>query len=515
MNGRAIEVGSRKQLFVDSMFVESSTGVDLVMNPPYQTGAPVLTLGDPWEKHPEARLGRTGNSVVKEEDGRIRIWYGVDDRGSGSGGRYVSYAESSDGVRFTKPVLNLIEAGGTTANNAVIPSEIGGSAVWIDPNAPPEQRYKTQAKVYSPEVWGQFHMHSSPDGIHWKLFQNLEIDRGGWDTQSIVFWDPGIGRYVMYTRYWVAKRHGTADGNESYRTERRLESDDLRCWENRSIVMWPDEVDQATYETDVPLLPEGPDSPYGRVPVDYYGALVFKYPDAGGVYIMLAHANWYWYDSDVVVTSMRDDLEEERQETRRLPLPSRFDMRLAVSRDGKSFQRCGERKPFMRPGPAGSFSSRIVWGMPNPIRMGDELWIYYTGVNWDENGTVDPVAGRHLSAIDRAVMRLDGFVSADAGYSGGEIITPPILFEGSQLQLNVDTAAGGSVLVELQDENGRPVRGYTEKEAAFTCGNSVRMPVCWGERRDVSELSGKATKIRFVMRDCKLYAFQFVSAQEV
>ena len=226
---------------------------------------------------------------------------------------------------------------------------------------------------------------------------------------------------------------------------------------------------------------------------------------------MLAHANWCWYDSDLVVTSVRDDLEVERQETRRLPLPSRFDTRLSVSRDGKSFQRCGGRKPFMGPGPEGSFSSRSIWEMPNPIRVGDELWIYYTGANWDENGTVDPSAQSRLSGIDRAVMRLDGFISADADYSGGEVRTPSIQFSGSRLELNVDTGAGGSVLVELQHDNGQPVQGFTANEASFICGNSVRMPVRWGERQDVSELAGKPIKIRFVMRDCKLYAFQFIS----
>jgi hypothetical protein len=66
-------------------------------------------------------------------------------------------------------------------------------------------------------------------------------------------------------------------------------------------------------------------------------------------------------------------------------------------------------------------------------------------------------------------------------------------------------------LVELQHDNGQPVPGYTEQDATFICGNSVRMPVCWGERQDVSELAGKPIKIRFVMRDCKLYAFQFMS----
>ena len=130
---------------------------------------------------------------------------------------YVGYAESTDGIHFDKPELHLIDEGGSTANNVVIPSKLGGSSVWIDPHAPPEERYKNQSKVYNPEVAMQFHMHGSPDGIHWKFLRRIQLPhRGGWDTQSIIFWDPAIGRYVLYTRRWVAKRHTTAEGNENY-----------------------------------------------------------------------------------------------------------------------------------------------------------------------------------------------------------------------------------------------------------------------------------------------------------
>ena len=117
-----------------------------------------------------------------------------------------------------------------------------------------------------------------------------------------------------------------------------------------------------------------------------------------------------------------------------------------------------------------------------------------------------------LSGIGRAVLRLDGFVSADAGYGGGEIVTPVVRFEGGRLELNVDTGGGGAVRVELQDGEGRPIGGYTEEDASWICGNSVRMPVRWGKSGDVSSLSGRPIRIRFVMRDCKLYAFQFVDS---
>ena len=507
-----IDIGSSKQLFVDDKFIASSRGVALVMNSPYPSPEPVLTADVPWEDSYGIY-----SSVLREDDGRIRIWYHACKKSETSDPRldraYVGYAESTDGIHFEKPELNLVEEGGSTANNIVIPNKLGGSSVWIDPQAPAAERYKNQSKVYNPEVAMQFHMHSSPDGLNWKFLRRIQIEQGGgWDTQSIAFWDPAVNRYVLYTRHWYAKRHRTAEGNENYRAVRRLESDDLINWENQNIVMWPDEVDRSTYETDAPLDPTAPEKPYGRVPIDYYGATVFKYPDEHGVYVMLANANWYFYPRQRVVTTVRDDLEVARQETQQVYGPSRFDARLSVSRDGVHFQRCGQRRPFLSPGPEGSFSSRMVWAMPNPIRMGDELWFYYSGTNRDHDGLLDPAAKGHLSGIGRAVLRLDGFVSADAEYAGGEIITPIIRFAGKRLELNLDTGGGGSVRVEVQDAYGTPIGGYTEGEASFICGNSVRLPASWGENRDIGGLAGKPIRLRFVLRDCKLYAFQFTAA---
>ncbi|MDE2743000.1 MAG: hypothetical protein OXI58_15510, partial [Gemmatimonadota bacterium] len=136
----------------------------------------------------------------------------------------------------------------------------------------------------------------------------------------------------------------------------------------------------------------------------------------------------------------------------------------------------------------------------------------YSGTNRDHDGLLDPAGKGLLSGIGRAIMRLDGFVSADAGYGGGEIVTPVVRFEGKRLELNLDTGGGGAVRVELQDAEGRPLSGYTEEDASYICGNSVRMPVSWGKSGDVGSLAGEPIRIRFVMRDCKLYAFQFVDS---
>jgi len=95
----------------------------------------------------------------------------------------------------------------------------------------------------------------------------------------------------------------------------------------------------------------------------------------------------------------------------------------------------------MSMGPTGRFDSKFVWAIPDPVRMGDELWIYYVGSNRDHDGYVDTTAteGKHLTGINRAVLWLDGFVSADTDYSDGEITTPLIKFNGERLKRKVDT----------------------------------------------------------------------------
>ena len=107
------------------------------------------------------------------------------------------------------------------------------------------------------------------------------------------------------------------------------------------------------------------------------------------------------------------------------------------------------------------------------------------------------------------MLRLDGFVSADAGLDGGVLTTPPITFRGDRLELNVETSGGGSIEVELLDDDGLPIPGYSRDEARVINGNSVRMPVSWRKSGDVSRLAGTPVRLRFHMRDCRLYAFQF------
>ena len=106
-------------------------------------------------------------------------------------------------------------------------------------------------------------------------------------------------------------------------------------------------------------------------------------------------------------------------------------------------------------------------------------------------------------------MRRDGFVSADAGYGGGELTTPELTFGGSRLELNLEGSAGGWAQVEILQPNGEPYPGFGLAQADVLRGNGVAKPVTWRGAADVGSLAGQSARLRFVMRSAKLYAFCF------
>jgi len=475
-----IDVGSKKQIFLDGLFLDSQDHVRLTMHKPYRDGQILIKPDRPWEMDPEGNEERISlYSCVRKEDGRVRIWYGSC-RGVGMSEIRVAYAESEDGIHFLKPKLGLHEVDGSKENNIVLPGpRIAGAAVWVDPKAPPEHRYKTQTKVYPPGQREKLEMHSSPDGIHWKLFAEPKV--GHIDTQNIILWEPSVGRYLFFTRFWEKN----LDLNKRYRTVRRLESDDLVTWENEKPIMVPDDRDWSIHPRS---------GVSGRPPVDFYGGAVFKYEEADQAYLMFTQSYWHWMDWGEAGLG-----------------PATIDVQLAVSRDPEHFERIGGRSAFIGLGPEGRFDSRFIWAMPNPIRMGDELWIYYVASNRDHSKSkiLDPAAEKDMSGIGRAVLRLDGFVSVDADYRPGRFTTPPLRFQGNHLELNIDAAGGGSVRVELLDENREPIKGFGKDEAIPIARNSVRMPVVWKGNPDLSALAGRTVRMRFHMTNASLYAFQF------
>jgi hypothetical protein len=149
-----------------------------------------------------------------------------------------------------------------------------------------------------------------------------------------------------------------------------------------------------------------------------------------------------------------------------------------------------------------------VCGGSNLVYRGDEIWIYYTAQPFT-HGDYSLAEKDALGSVMRAVLRRDGFVSVDAGPEPGWFITPPLVFAGGQLVLNVDTGGGGHVRVEIQDVRGAPVPGYALADCDPVNGNSVRYAVSWKGKNELGALAGKPVRLKFSLRSAKLFAFQF------
>lgn len=514
----AFEVGTQKQLFIDYKFIESAEGISLRVQQPMQTREKLLTLDAPWEL--QSRL--SSYSTVVQEDGKIRLWYnvvgGVAPPGQNPPFMGMAYAESVDGLHFVKKPLGLVEWNGSKQNNVVLPPDlsllsVGGGSIWRDdnPNAAPDAKYKSWSKMYhkpgSP-IRGPHRVWKSPDGLHWTHDERTVTGLRASDTQPSWFWDARTQRYIGYTREWVREKAGFGIRMASYN-----ESDDMIHWRNLHFALAPDErdmtaapalrIDPAKLQIrgeDVlppreqrtgaePVKPGEDQVLTPAAPVDFYGPGVFPYE---GVYLALIPVFHHW------------------QGSAHGAWPSTGDVQLAVSRDARHFTRPGPRRAFLSTGRDGSWDSKWIYPALRPVRMGDDLWIYYTATNHDHAGRVDSTAAKDEAAIARAILRLDGWVAAEADYEGGHLITPVIRFSGKRLELNLDTGAGGVARVELLDGEGAPIRGFTAAEADELNGNSVRMVATWnGGKSDVSMLAGKEIRMRLTMRAARLYAFQF------
>ncbi len=444
-----VNVSNRRQLFIDDYFIETSRNLRFVLNPPRKSGIIFLRADKPWER----LMINAWHTIMEDPDPtapeyRYRLWYEVYWK-PGDQGSALAYARSRDLIHWEKPELGLIEFQGSKQNNLVWrgTAEHGqhGGTVFIDPNAPPEERYK-----YVYLGGGKLCAAVSPDGIHWRPYDGPRGDvLCDWpsDTQNVAFWDPDLGCYMFYGRWWSPRMvaHARAEG--------------FGPFGKPEVVMAPDDSDP-------------PDT-------DIYNNAAVKYPWADRAYFMFP--SLYHHPSD------------------------KLWVELAISRDGRQWSRpC--REPFIPTGMPGQWDEGLIYRGVGLIRRGSEIWLSFYGRHATHNTYKDK---RYQGAYSWAISRLDGFVSLDAGDETGELVTVPIIFSGSRLVLNVHALPGGWVRCELQDGSGKAVPGFSVNEADPIRVDSVGQTVTWRGRSNVRHLAGQPVRLRIVMRRAKLYAFEF------
>jgi len=444
-----MDIGSRLELFVDDCLIEAMEGVVLKLHHPIPREV-ALCLDRPWEGP------ISYDPVVIKEGDRYRMWY----RGwySEGGALRTCYAESSDGIVWERVTVGDIEFEGSKENNIVIDGS-AARAVCVfgdeNPDAPDAERYKATGVGVAIEGRATIMALISADGIHWKPMQEEPIivapaESPHFDSHNIFFWDGLKGHYVAYLRDWI---------EPGIRSIRRGTSPDFRAWSALKAIDMGDSPTEQLYKNAA--------QPYFRAP---------------HIYLMFPKR-----------------FVPERKAIATAPHPGVSDTVFMSSRDGCRWDR-RFMEAFLRPGmDPDNWTDRNMYVGPRVTPTGpDEMSIYY--MEHYRHPTV---------RIRRASLRTDGFVSVHARYDGGELLTKPLTFEGEALVLNYATSAVGSVQVEIQDAEGRPIPGYSLSEACEIYGDEVERVVSWTEGADVGRLAGRAVRLRFAMKDADLFSMRF------
>lgn len=494
----ALKIGSRRELFIDDRLIERLTGTarQRLHHPVPREVA--LEHDEPWEG-----TGSGYHSVFQDGD-LYRMYYKawhleVGDKKLNTGRHplYCCYAESDDGRKWRKPMLGIHDFQGSKQNNITIASgpmgplnvDAGHPAVFKDENpaAPPDARYKAILRSSKPNGLLPF---QSADGLHWKPMTDKPIlsGLGAFDSQNLVFWDPNIGQYRAYWRIFTA---GVTNDKQwkpaGIRAIRTATSDDLIHWGPHTDLTYADSPPQQLYTNQI--------KPYHRAPHILVG-FPARYIDRG------------WSASMRALPALKE--REMRASSSQRYGTAITDTLFMASRDGTHFKRWNES--FLRPGPeradAWHYGQQYVgWHLVETKSAlpgaANELSLYASESYWHGTG----------SALRRYSLRLDGFVSVNAGAAAGsEFLTKPLIFSGKKLQLNFATSAAGRIRVELQHPDGRAIDGFALDDCHELFGDAVARNVGWKSGHDVSDLSGKPIRIRFELQDADLFALQFVNS---
>lgn len=486
-----IDIGSRRELLVDGFLVAELKGkAELRLHHP--VAQEVTLLHDlPWEGNASGY-----HSIFKDGD-RYRMYY----RGwqitftpgkAATSNNFLCYAESSDGIHWHRPELGLHEFKGSKANNIVMVSgrsqginvDAGHPAVFRDDNpaTKPGERYK--ALILSRKPLGLLAF-ASPDGIHWKPLQATPvITNGAFDSQNLAFWDEVRGEYRAYWRYFT---DGVVNDEvwkpKGLRAIRTATSKDFIHWDQQEDLRYGDAPPEQLYTNTV--------RPYHRAPHLFIG-FPQRYIERG------------WSDS------MRA-LPELAHRELRAGVVERYGTALSegllmTSRDGVNFHRWQEA--FMPPGP----EREGTWNYPH-LLIGWQLVETMSSLEGAPNElslyAVESYGTGTSNALRRYTLRTDGFVSVRAPMSGGELLTKPLRFRGQKLALNFSSSAAGGLRVEIQDVKGSPLPGFTLEDCPPIFGDTLERVVTWKQGSDVSSLTGKPVRLRFVLNDADVYAFQF------
>ena len=429
---------------------------------------PLFTEDKPWEPRYDNMYP---NVIYDEEDKIYKCWYfsfiiekrttstPVEKRNPESTnymnvrptGRdeAILYATSKDGIHWEKPELGIVEFQGSKKNNIVCrgPSGAGVLKDLRDPD--PKRCYKA---FYAAQVGYMQLVRFSPDGLHWGPEIRCPEIAIQSDTHANMIWSPEIQKYIGIVRHY--DRVPIVGNRKIARTE------------SADAVKW----------TKAKLIIEG--TPLKQL----HDMVIFR---DGGVYLGLLGR--MHYPSMKSKDGVRQHVE------------------LAWSPDSYTWHRICPGTPLIGPTPTEETKYGKMpydWGCffaSTPIFRDGEIQIYYGACDWY-------FFDWRKSGLALATLRPDGWAGYEQidGNKPASITTTPVVCAGDKLQFSADVSGAGSIKVTLLDkENKELAVGEPIKQTV------TDTQVKWPEGFSLETLKGNQIRLRFELRDAKLYSFSF------
>ena len=416
-------------------------------------------------------------TVLKDGD-KFRMWYlGMHETELQAGQapgwwRPMCYAESADGVTWTKPELGLVEFNGIKQNNiCLIEGEVHSMtrvndflSILHEPHDPdPARRYKAAYIAHMPyddirggmskvgekeSRVGAIICATSADGLRWKVVGDRPANAGGERFEVSGLYRHGNFYYI--TGQLISPWAWRPDGSEIGRAMLTYRSPDFVSWSSAKALSFarPGQLTNPPQPGQQTHMGAGLWN-RGNVLVGLYGM---------------------WQDAPTAPPPGKTLLHGMR-----------IDLGLVLSNDGIHFR---EPVPGFRVIPRGKDGE---WDSISLLQghafadVGEQTYIWYS--HWDSEDQF-----RSMD-IGLATIRRDGFgyLSRQDADAPGHCVTAtlPASAAGRQVWVNVEGASDAHPLtVELLDGRDRPLPGYSGADAAKVTAPGTRRLVEWPARPD-------------------------------
>ncbi len=515
MDSTYLHVDDVPQLFVDSDIIEVTQGATRRWHKPQRCGdKPVLFADRPWER---TLYFTYSNHVVLRDpaDGLLKCWY--EDLGELDGKTHawknrLLYAQSTDGVHWEKPQLDVAAVDGQPTNivmghvEGAEPSPanpwanvgVHSNGIVLDPHPPtPEERFRTIFSRATCEagrgVRHEIQVAHSPDGIHWTPYEQkptLGSSGSHLSDVSCLHYDPDARMFVQNTRHgrmgaaahppgtphvcgWFAPYYPNRPDLMNKRRVYQTRSADFLHWTDPIPVSVPNDTDDN--------LDEG-----------HYGMQQFR---CGGMHFGTLGV-FRFVDSEM-------------------------DVRLLHSRDGLRFRPADRGRPFLAPRGAGHWDAHMVSMTSQPIEL-DGRWVFFHGgsschhdwwmaggENIDSPEARDP-QGTVRFCLGAAELRKEGLASLDAGPARpGYVLTRPLRSGGTRLAINARCRPGGEVRVALLDHHNQPLAPCTPDACDGFTGDATGHVLTWAGKADLPA-AHQWRKVLVHLRNAEVFSIRFV-----